>query len=127
MPDITADILVDIVSELTLRLSTPLVAAKEILDYCKTTDIRVEDNNGRRNYDLLEAADNVEAASQHRLQKFKRGSRQQARVAWALFAYLDAANQWADENGWLLVPWERESSRWAREAAGPPLTTPEFI
>lgn len=122
---ITHDVLVEVVTQLATP-SIPLVEAADIIAYCNANAIDIQ-GTGSRKYGDFWDADVAEGAGSHRLQKFKRSATQQARNAWCLSSNLVAARQWASQNGWLLVPWNRTEQNWMFELAGPAATTGPYL
>lgn len=111
MRRMTRDDLVQAVRDLT-RSVGPLVDRPSIEDWSRRHNIDIGQGETRKNT-FVEAADHGEAASGHRLAKFKQGTSRTDPVAWCLVAQLPAARAAAKKSGgWRELPFDRTRGRW---------------
>jgi hypothetical protein len=109
MRTMTSEDLVRAVTE----LSTPaarLVPGSAIEAWCRSR--RIDTGEGRHNR-FFEATDHGEAATLHRLAKFKKGCHQNADVAWCLVERATPELVTRERTqGWRRLPFDRSRGRW---------------
>jgi hypothetical protein len=99
----TADDLVQAVTELSRGSDLPVPAAPKIFDWCKAFEI---DTHGPRgNHRAFQDASNQEARGQHRLLKFRRVTAGNPGVGFALVVNGDRVRPRASAEGWCELPW----------------------
>jgi hypothetical protein len=90
-----------------------LVSSRDIEAWCVSQSPTIDygADEPRRNA-FFEDADKEEAATDHRLLKFKEAVKRNARNYWARATHAKAARQEARARGYVEVPWDPYKKRW---------------